>query len=286
MGVDFEEEIERNGEFLVGRFRCRPESPMWDRVNEIENGPLFVIPSSGVEISHSGGPTIVTSATRVVFYNRGHLYRRRLLDRHGDRCAFFRVSFDALIEAAEHHQVDLRDNAACPFTSTSASLDPSAYLLHRRIVRDVFTNYAEIDRRTEDMLALLDAVFAGLARASRRTSRPPGQRGRDAVIETQRTLVRDFDQNLSLAQLGRRVELSPYHLARSFRTLNGVSIHEFRDRVRVLHSLHRLDSEERLIDIALDSGFSSHSHFTQVCRKILGVTPSTLRASSGDAHPT
>ncbi|MEO0592929.1 MAG: AraC family transcriptional regulator [Myxococcota bacterium] len=279
--MDFEEEVERNGDFLVGRFRCRPESPMWDRVNEIENGPLFVIPSSGVEISHAGGPTIVTSATRVVFYNRGHLYRRRLLDRHGDRCAFFGVSSDALREAAQHYEVRLRDDTACPFTFTSAPLDPSAYLLHRRIVRCAFTHRDEIDRRNEDVLALLDAVLAGLTSTSRRRSRPPGQRSQDAVVETQRTIVRDFDQNLTLAELGERVALSSYHLARSFRTINGMSIHTFRDRVRILHSLHRLDREERLIDIALDSGFSSHSHFTQVCRKVLGVTPSTLRTSSG-----
>jgi AraC-like DNA-binding protein len=43
-------------------------------------------------------------------------------------------------------------------------------------------------------------------------------------------------------------------------------------------ALERLDAGERdLTRLALDLGYSSHSHFTDAFRRSFGVTPSTAR---------
>ncbi|NIP90808.1 MAG: AraC family transcriptional regulator, partial [Gammaproteobacteria bacterium] len=48
-------------------------------------------------------------------------------------------------------------------------------------------------------------------------------------------------------------------------------------RLRLARSLVRLESCEELTDLALDLGFSSHSHFTAAFRAAFGVPPSVYR---------
>ena len=56
------------------------------------------------------------------------------------------------------------------------------------------------------------------------------------------------------------------------------SLHAYRNQLRLRASLERLhEPGVDLIDIALDLGFSSHSHFTETFRRSFGKTPSVVR---------
>jgi len=69
-----------------------------------------------------------------------------------------------------------------------------------------------------------------------------------------------------------------FHLARMFRSRTGFSLHAYRNQLRLRAALERLrDPGVDLIDIALDLGFSSHSHFTETFRRSFGKTPSAVR---------
>ena len=73
---------------------------------------------------------------------------------------------------------------------------------------------------------------------------------------------------------------SVFHLARTFRRRTGFSLHAYRNQLRVRTALEHLASPGTdLVALALDLGFSSHSHFTETFRRGFGVTPSEARRS-------
>lgn len=68
--------------------------------------------------------------------------------------------------------------------------------------------------------------------------------------------------------------ISPGHLARSFKTEMGLSLVEYRNRLRIerfLRSVQR--GNDSLLRAALEAGFGSYAQFFRVYRKLLGTTP-------------
>ena len=92
--------------------------------------------------------------------------------------------------------------------------------------------------------------------------------------------MRNFDSKLSLQMLAKESGYSRVHFLRIFLAATGCAPHNYLlklrvDRVRELLASPMLS----LTDIALECGFSSHSHLTRVFRQILGATPSEYRRS-------
>jgi AraC-like DNA-binding protein len=70
----------------------------------------------------------------------------------------------------------------------------------------------------------------------------------------------------------------PFHFARIFQHGTGLPIHRYLTQLRLRASLDRLaEGRGDLTALALDLGFSSHSHFTGLFRKAFGKTPSEFR---------
>ena len=66
-------------------------------------------------------------------------------------------------------------------------------------------------------------------------------------------------------------------LCRLFRRHTGMTLHEYRTELRLRDALDRLASRRGdLTRIALDLGFSSHSHFTAAFRRAFGMTPTAF----------
>ena len=278
MSVEAVENVIEGDGFCVGHFWCPPGSPLWSKENTISRGPLFVVPMSGVEIEHSHSRPIVTNAARALFYNPGQAYRRRLLDRGGDRCLFFSAAPETVREVLDAHGAAGRDERT--FEWSWGPLAPRVYLRAVELYRRASTENLAADALHEEVLMLLDAVVSRAVvqhEDRRQRTIAVGRRAMDAVDDTLRELVLNIDKTRTLPQLGRRVGLSPFHLARSFRACTGMTVHECRDQLRVLYALGRLDSSTRLVDIALDAGYSSHSHLTQAFQRVLGEKPSAIK---------
>ena len=56
--------------------------------------------------------------------------------------------------------------------------------------------------------------------------------------------------------------------------------HADEERIRLRMALELLRSRRGLTEIALDLGYTSHSHFTAAFRNYFGITPSRYRATS------
>jgi transcriptional regulator GlxA family with amidase domain len=92
----------------------------------------------------------------------------------------------------------------------------------------------------------------------------------------------DLAADLDLSTLAAESGYSRSHFLRTFRAAMGSSPHQWLTRLRVERAKTILrENSISLIDIALDCGFSSHAHFSNTFRQIVGVTPSYYRRSHG-----
>jgi len=82
----------------------------------------------------------------------------------------------------------------------------------------------------------------------------------------------------SLAALGAAVGRHPAHVAREFRARYGCSVGEFVRARRIDAARDALrDGDRSIAQIALDAGFYDQSHFTNVFRRLVGMTPERYR---------
>lgn len=87
------------------------------------------------------------------------------------------------------------------------------------------------------------------------------------------------DSELSLAKLADSIGLSPHHLSEVLNQHAGQNFNHFINAYRVKEVCEKLESSSsfKVLDIALQSGFSSKSTFNTIFKKFMGVTPTQYR---------
>ncbi len=89
-----------------------------------------------------------------------------------------------------------------------------------------------------------------------------------------------LDQNLKLETLAQLLDMSHFHFSRLFKQSTGSSPHHYLIQQRIERAKQLLkQTDQPIIDIALECGFSSHSHLTKHFRHLTGLTPKVYRAS-------
>jgi len=112
-----------------------------------------------------------------------------------------------------------------------------------------------------------------------RTEAPPkGGLSRRQLRRAQEFLEAHLSDNVSLSELAASCSLSAAHFARSFRHATGLPPHRYLVERRVVRARELLLSTNLpLSDIALECGFADQSHLTKAFRRVLGVTPGSMR---------
>ena len=265
---------------------CRPHG----KERGPEERPLthqIVFPRHGVFEFASRGETVIADANRVLFFTRDETYRVAHPAGAGDDCTVF--AFDDRLLRAALELIDPRWLAtaaalARPFRFVHGLVDERVFLAQERLRRAALApdrpSLALDEAAVELLAAVLRSTYLGRglapppARTSTRTLH--GELAR----KTSLFLATAFGDDASLADVSRAVHASPFHLARVFRREAGVTIHQYRHRLRLRAALARLaDGETDLSDLALELGFSSHSHLTDAFRLAFGVSPAECRRS-------
>lgn len=87
-----------------------------------------------------------------------------------------------------------------------------------------------------------------------------------------------LDEEFDLDALAAKAGLSKFHFHRLFKQATGMSPAKFQLDARMKEARRRLrETKQSVVTIALDTGFSSPSHFAQVFRREAGMTPSEFR---------
>lgn len=82
-----------------------------------------------------------------------------------------------------------------------------------------------------------------------------------------------YAENISLEQLAQLVNLSPFHLLRTFRNIVGMPPHAYLTQMRINQAKRLLAVGTPITDVALHVGFADQSHLTKHFKRIVGVPP-------------
>jgi AraC-like DNA-binding protein/predicted transcriptional regulator YdeE len=88
-----------------------------------------------------------------------------------------------------------------------------------------------------------------------------------------------LDQDLALADVAKAAGVSQWHFQRLFKALTGETLKTYIRSRRLAASLERLlDTNLRVLDIALLAGFESQEAFARAFKQAFGLTPQKYRA--------
>src|SRR6476659_7356892 len=92
-------------------------------------------------------------------------------------------------------------------------------------------------------------------------------------------LLRELrEPSLSITDLAREVQISPFHFIRQFEAAFGVTPHQFRIQTRLDLAKRLLAmSQHSVTDVCMEVGFSSLGSFSALFTRRVGETPSAYR---------
>jgi AraC-like DNA-binding protein len=238
----------------------------------------IVLMRRGAFCKHFGRRGVTADANHAVFFSRGSTYRVSHPADCGDRGTVFAPSARVLSDILRELDPSLEGH---PFPFVTGPCDPAVFWRHHEFVRRL--EAGPPDPLWADVTGLqlvADVLTAAFARHG-----PPRRRrrGTDAAhaerAEAAKTyLAGRLGGRITLDEVARAVHASPFHLARVFRQRTGVPLHRYLTRLRLRAALERLaGGASDLTALALELGFSSHSHFSDTFRREFGRTPSEVR---------
>ncbi len=295
---EFDRILFDSGLVRVGAFRAHPSHPSFRESGRARNF-CFVFPRTAVEIQHEHEAAFVANPNVVTFYNKGQAYLRSAISDDGDRCDWFGVDREVARDVVRAYDATADSHPEAPFRCTHGWSDSRTYLLQRKIFEQLASSsFDAVDPFAieEAVVYLLESVV-GLSYRLSPQLRKFGAKQRESVRHIEFLLSSRFESSpfgssrieglrmedrLTLANIADAVGLSPYYICRMFRRATGTTLHAYRQRLRLRSSLESVAGSGRpLVDLALEAGFSSHSHFTSAFRREFARTPSGVREGQG-----
>lgn len=82
-----------------------------------------------------------------------------------------------------------------------------------------------------------------------------------------------------IEDMSQKTGVSPYHMIRQFKTVCGLTPHQFQIQCRVRKAQKLLEKGKSVTEVAYATGFCDQSHFDRCFRKIVRLTPSEYKQS-------
>jgi AraC-like DNA-binding protein len=155
---------------------------------------------------------------------------------------------------------------------------------------DAALSRTPMDEGKQAAVAVFCALLAVLYQGRRAPAswRPlPRRQGQSALVERVLSSL-DRDVPATGDQLATEFGVSPGHLARSFKREMGVSLVDYRNRLRLdrfFQVIQRRGGRANLLEAALEAGFGSYAQFHRVYRRNVGETPSDVFLRSAQSAP-
>lgn len=256
----------------VGKFRCPTAHPEFPHAGQIE-GYTVVFPRTSVWIEQEGRAPFVADPQVMVLYNLGQPFTRRALAADGDRADWYSVGPE--LAALIARELDPDRDPREPFGTGYVSVPADLFYRQRRILSRIQSGEADPFFVEQEVIGLI-----GMAMERGGVRRPFVRGDTRAVVEATRAEIsRDLTRSFTVRELALRVGISPYHLCRVFRRETGITLHTYLVDLRLRRSLEWLtNANTELSRVALEAGFSSHSHYSAAFRRRLGIAPSRARS--------
>jgi AraC family transcriptional regulator len=234
----------------------------------------LVFPYRGVYVRHLGDDQAVAEANQVLFFNAAEGYRVSHPVPGGDASLSLAISEPQLRELAP--RTFLRDSATLAFRRQRLRIDARAQALVALLRHSLRQKIAE-SLEAESLALTLVQRALGL-----RTTHAAGASvGRQLLVDRAKlVLTSDLARRWTLAEIAAEVRCSPVYLTQVFRRVEGLPLYRYQLRLRLARALDLLAQYGDLTTLALDLGFSSHSHFSAAFRQAYGRSPSEFRQSA------
>jgi AraC-like DNA-binding protein len=242
----------------------------------------LVYPRKGVFICRDHRGEHVVDVNHLVVFSPDHPYRVDHPLDSDDSATVFAVGVEMwkrLLDAAVPGRTD---QSGISFRQTALMSTPAWDWTHRSLIRRIkrcTTDSLEIEATA---LALAASVLDALVRPDNASPNPPDARSSShhrRIVKTVKIILSQrFSEHLTLDMISHAACVSPFHLARLFSRGAGQPLHRYLRLLRLRTTLEPLaDGAVNLTQVALEAGFSGHSHFTDAFKAEFGISPSRFR---------
>ena len=234
----------------------------------------LVFPYRPVYVHHVGRAETVAEANQVVFFNEDEPYRISHPLEGGDASLSIAIGAAALLELVPDDYLLAHCRAIFnrPRLRIDARTQALMALLHHSLDRGV------IETLEAETLALI-LVRRALGESTSHAA--VGSLGCQKLVDRAKlVLSSDLGRRWTLADIARGVGVSPVYLTQVFQQVEGLPLYRYQLQLRLARALDLLGDNADLTSLALDLGFSSHSHFSAAFKRAYGQTPSAFQRSA------
>jgi len=225
-----------------------------------ESETKVIVPLSGAFVHHIGRRCWYIDANQVAFVPAGQSTRDSHTARGDFECLTLRPA------------VELVDGVDLPGTALA---EPDLQLLAARLAAQLRVN--EHTASADAVLEELALQLVHIALASVSPAHMPQLAAAHRLAERAKAVLSPEGPPTRLSELASRLSVSPTYLTDAFRRAVGLPLARYQLRLRLARALVELPRCRDLTKLALDLGFSSHSHFTTAFRSVMHCTPSEYR---------
>lgn len=254
-------------------------------MEEYSDANRIVLMRHGAFCKHLGKKQITATANQAIFFSKGAAYRVSHPSDCGDRGTIFELSQHVLNDIIHEFDPAIDERPDNPFSFVTSLCSKNVFWRHHELVRQLEDHglyppeplWADVTA-IQLVTDVLELAFArhGVERSRRRE--------KTALDHAERTeaakmyMASRLSERITLDEIARAVHSSPFNFARIFRRQTGVPIHQYLTQLRLRAATERLlDGTDDITCLALELGFSSHSHFTETFRREFGCPPSEMR---------
>ncbi|MCI0612505.1 AraC family transcriptional regulator [bacterium] len=253
---------------------------------ELSENNSIVLLRHGTFAKHFAKRNVFADVNQVVFFSKKSVYRISHPTDHGDRGTYFLVAPQVLNDIVREFDPTIDEHPDQPFPFVTGPCYTRLFWQHADLIRRLERAKEERPEHLWADVTLLRWVAEVLGSAFEKHGQPTKSRRTSTKIDhTEKAeaarafLASHLSEQVTLNEIAREVAVSPFNFARIFQQQTGLSVHRYLTLLRLRVSLERL-SDGDLTKLALDLGFSSHSHFTDVFRREFGKTPSEARKNT------
>jgi GTP pyrophosphokinase len=101
---------------------------------------------------------------------------------------------------------------------------------------------------------------------------------KDVIMKSLRFIENNLEGQLNIVDIASYLGYSEYHFSRMFKSQMEVSVMEYVKRRKLIKASNALIEGGKIIDVAFQYGWLSHSGFTKAFKQEFGISPALLKA--------
>ncbi len=251
------------------RGTCRHQS-----AEECASSTHLVFPYRGVYVRHLGRHDAVAETSQMLFFNAAESYQVSHPVRGGDASLAVSIAEPLLRELAPKGTICT--GASLRFLRQRHRIDARAQALVALLRHGLRNRVAEPLEAESLSLTLVQRALG-----PRTSHEPRASFGRRRLVDRIKLLLAaDPARRWTLNEIADGIGGSPVYLTQVFQQVEGTPLYRYQVRLRLARALDLLDRYDDLSALALDLGFSSHSHFSAAFRQAYGRSPTAFKRAS------